>query len=116
MLHSSIKIYSLRLLKPMEDDLKKIFKIRDEAVASKDATAFKLTQAYENTSGGSVKGYFMNDNMETTLLYFEISEEREDEIIAFVKEKYSRGENYRFAYLVYYISKKLGNKITEIRY
>src|SRR3990167_8691004 len=83
-------------------DIKKLFSIRDTAVAKKDRRMFLSTQVAEIEAGSS-KGYLAIDNMKTALLY--VHNESDIEKVVFVKETYSpKGKDPYHSFPVYFLT------------
>ena len=100
------------------DDIKQLFKRRDEAIQNKDRAAFLSTQIDE-IANSSVDGYLLLQKLESEVLSI-YPEDDKDELSrkVFVVETYYDGDKgTRQGFLIYYlINTKQGWKIYKVSY
>ncbi|WP_045943821.1 hypothetical protein [Streptomyces sp. NRRL S-495] len=100
----------------MNNDIRELFSLRDEAVRNKDADQLLSTQLLELPYGSS-EGYLSVDGMETEIISLQ---EDQGIAVAFVKESYTPSpdgkKRNRTAFLIYFlVDTSRGWRIYQIR-
>jgi hypothetical protein len=102
----------------MSEEIRDLFRQRDEAVRTKDAAQLRSRQLVDLPFASS-EGYLSVDDMTTEVLY--LQEDEESNIVAFVKETYTPSESNhqsgpRSAFLIYFlVNTPRGWKIYQVR-
>lgn len=79
------------------ENIKSIFKTRDDAVSNKDYEQFASTQV-DNISNASISGYLSSKELKTEVLH--VAEDTELKKVVFVKENYGTHSAFLLYYLV----------------